>query len=118
MRPMMRFFHEGGFVMWPILVIGLGAIALGAMALASKSRGMALGAIIAAGVVMLLAVFGMLHGRSQVDRALQNVDPAYADQLRAEGRKEANRPLQLGGGLTALGLLLGVAGLQLSKHQP
>ncbi len=107
---MARFFAEGGFWMYPIALLGLGAVVLGAVGLAAKSKGAALGAMVCAALVTLLGVAGMMWGRMHTDRALAMVAPDFAEQIREQGYREANRPVQLAGGFVVLGALLGLAG--------
>ncbi|MBL8951791.1 MAG: hypothetical protein JNK82_13495 [Myxococcaceae bacterium] len=107
---MAQFFAEGGFAMWPIALVGLFAVILGGVGLGTRSKGAALGALGCAAAVTLLGVGGMMWGRMKTDEAIAYVEPRYAEELRAQGHREANRPLQLAGGFVVLGAALGLAG--------
>ena len=112
-----QFFAEGGFAMYPIALFGLVAVVLGAMALGTKSKGLAIGALGLAALVMVMGVGGMMWGRKQTDDAIAMVNPADAELIRVQGHKEANRPLQLAGPFCVLGALLGMAGFATSKQR-
>src|SRR5437868_1561256 len=103
---MREFFLEGGGWMYPIALFGLVSVAAGATAFATRSRGTALAGLALAALVMLLGVAGMMRGRALTDDAIAHVEPSIAEAIRAQGHKEANRPLQLGGPLALLGLAL------------
>lgn len=114
---MAEFFAEGGFWMYPIALLGLVTVALGAVAAGAKQKGLAVGALGCAAVVMLLGVGGMMWGRMKVDEAIESVNPEDREMIREVGHQEANRPLQLAGPFVVLGALLGLAGFTLSNKQ-
>jgi len=107
---MAQFFAEGGFWMYPIALLGLMAVGLGAVGLATPSKSAAVGALACAAIVTLLGVGGMMWGRMKVDEALAMVNPEDAEAIRVQGYKESMRPLQLAAGFVALGAVLGLAG--------
>ncbi len=113
---MAEFFAEGGFWMYPISLLGIIAVALGAVALGAKQKNLAVAALACAAVVMLMGVGGMMWGRTQVDRALMVVSPEDAEQIREQGYLESNRPLQLAGPLAVLSTLLGLTGFVLTRR--
>lgn len=113
---MAEFFAEGGFWMYPISLLGIVAVALGAVALGAKQKNLAVAALACAAVVMLMGVGGMMWGRSQVDRALVMVNPEDAEKIREQGYLEANRPLQLGGPLAVLSTLLALSGFVMTRR--
>ena len=114
---MREFFLEGGFWMYPIALLGLVGVVLGAVALAAKAKGLALASLVLAAIVMLLGVGGMMWGRMKTDEALAMVSPEHAAAIREVGHKEANRPLQLAGPFSVLGALMGLAALTLSRQR-
>ena len=114
---MAEFFAEGGFWMYPIALLGLVGVVLGAVGLGTRSRSVALGGLTCAALVTVLGVAGMMSGRTQVDQALATVSPEDAELIRTVGYKEASRPLQLGGGFGMLGALLGVAAFTLGARE-
>src|SRR5437868_5311096 len=103
---MLLFFREGGGIMYPILLLGIGGLLVGGTAFGAKSRGAAVAGLALAAVTMLLGVGGMMRGRMITDDALAMVEPTVREELRAQGYKESTRPLQLGGALALLGLAL------------
>jgi hypothetical protein len=103
--------QEGGPTM--LLLLALAAPALGlAVAHAAVARGWSrwAGWVVFAAVIAV-AVAGTAMGRHRTDRALDGLAHTEvaadfdADELRARGYAEANRPVQLGGVLAALCLV-------------
>jgi hypothetical protein len=113
---MREFFLEGGWWMYPIAFFGVGGVAAGATALASRSKGTAFAGLALATIVMLLGVAGMMSGRTMTDDAVAHVSPDMAEAIRAQGHKEANRPLQLAGPLALLGLVLSGAAFAMAER--
>jgi len=101
---------EGGFWMYPILLLGLVAVALAALQLVLGNRVFQLAAVVVALAPAVLGVLGWMHGRSSVDNVLGMVTPEDRPRLQAQGYKEAQRPLQFGGAITGLCVPLLVVG--------
>ncbi|MBI5478034.1 MAG: hypothetical protein HY906_04215 [Deltaproteobacteria bacterium] len=123
MSQMTRWFQEGGFAMFPILLLGVvglvGTIAGLAIGLSSRRRGtpLAFGAGLLAVAVLCVGIGGAsyLMAEMKIDAALVAVAPEMRDELRTVGRAEARVALTFGGGAAALpaigGLLLVALGL-------
>ncbi len=110
MQAAIEWFHVGGFWMWLILLLGLGALGAGILhaTVASKST-LVVGATFIVGTV-LAGMLGWATGRSAVDAALAVADPSIADELRRVGYEEASHPGQFGLGMIALPAILLVLG--------
>jgi hypothetical protein len=123
MSQVIRWFHEGGFAMFPILFLGVvglaGTVAGLVVGGASRRRGTPLAFGIALLAVALLC--GGLGGasylvaRQRIDAALTGVALEHREKLRAAGESEGRVALNFGGGAAALpalgGLVLVALGL-------
>jgi threonine dehydratase len=108
----MRWFAEGGWSMWVLLLLALPAVAAGFAHLAERRRVtlyLGGGAVLLA---VLVGVTGWMSGQEAVESALAGgaIDPAMVAQLRAQGEKEARRPLELAGAIALVAGLLVVGG--------
>ena len=118
---MLEFFKEGGWGMWPILILGL--VTVGAAArFAFKPARDQIGFVGAMGLATLISIFhatwtdvGMVFG------FIADHDPAPDTQLfriLAQGLKESTRPGAMGGSfLTFAAILLAVGVLRLGSSE-
>ena len=123
MADVFRWFHEGGFAMFPILILGVvglvGTIAGLVVGLSSRRRGapLAFGIGLLAVAVLCAGIGGISYvvAQRKIDAVLPAVDPRQHDELRAVGEAEARVALTFGGGAAALpglgGLVLLARGL-------
>jgi len=129
MSQVARWFQEGGFAMFPILLLGIvglaGTVAGLAVGLSSRRRGTPLAFGIALLAVALLCVgiggVSYLVAQQRIDAALAGVDPDMRDRLRAVGESEARVSLTFGGGAAALPALGGLVLVALGVargHEP
>lgn len=111
---MMEFFKEGGWGMWPILVLGL--ITVGAAArFASKPERRQVGFLGAMGLATLTSIF---HATWTDVGAVLNalgdeklVSAAEMPRVLAEGLKECTRPGAMGGAFLTLATILVAVGM-------
>ena len=104
MNDVAMMFKEGGWTMYPVLLLGAAALPLSLLAAILKR---ALVTVIAASVLAFcvgVAAFGTLAGRRITDEAAATVLEADAEIIRAVGYAESMRPLQLAGILAVLAL--------------
>lgn len=115
----MEFFKEGGWGMWPILILGL--VTVGAAArFAFKPERRQIGFLGAMGLATLISIFhatwtdfGAVFGAMNDEKIAS--DPAVA-RIFAEGLKECTRPGAMGGSfLTLAAILLAVGMLRMSR---
>jgi hypothetical protein len=123
MSQIVRWFHEGGFAMFPILllaVVGLvGAVVGLAVGLASRRRGTMLafgiGLVAVAVLCAGIGAISFVAAQQKVEAALVAVDPSQRELLRTVGEAEARVPLTFGLGASSLpalaGMILVAAGL-------
>jgi len=113
----MQFWIEGGWFMYPVLMLGgMGVFAAGA-SLFVREKAVARIALLLVLGSGLLGVAGMLFNRRYVEAAVVSVSPEYKDRVREAGNRESMRPVQLGGALLALGLPLALVGLALGLRR-
>jgi hypothetical protein len=118
---MLEFFKEGGWGMWPILILGL--VTVGAAArFAIKPERRQIGFIGAIGLATLISVFHATW--TDVATVLgfladeQAVPDAQLPRILAEGLKESTRPGAMGGSfLTLAAILLAVGVLRLGRAE-
>jgi hypothetical protein len=118
---MMEFFKEGGWGMWPILVLGL--ITVGAAArFASKPERRQIGFLAAMALATLTSVFhATWTDIGAVCRGLADekfVAEADMSRVLAEGLKECTRPGAMGGAfLTLAAILVAVGMLRIDRKE-
>lgn len=113
----MRFWVEGGWVMYPVLMLGgMGAVC-SLTSLFVHEKVVARVALLLLLGSFLVGAFGMMYNRRYVDVAVAAANPEYQALLREVGNKEAMRPLQLGGALLAVGSPLALVGLFLGGRR-
>ena len=114
-----QLFMEGGWTMWLIVLLTLGAGALTVAALIANSRVMAFVALGGVALIALTGVGGTMLGRQQVDAAIGFVDDAQGRGLVPEGGyREAGRNLQFAGIVGVPLLLLAVAAYARAMQKP
>jgi len=106
---LVRFFQEGGYGMYVVLLFGLMGVAAAAVYAARQERMRWPAWGLAAACVVAGALF-MMQGRSRTDEAIAAVDPQTQEMIREAGYRESQRPLQLGLGLGVLVAVLAAAG--------
>ena len=103
-------FHEGGWMMWVILLLTLLALPSAGIALMTGNRTLAMIGIGFVAAIALAGVGGMMLGRHQVDAALAYVNDAHDRELIHEGGyREASRNLYFAGIVGVPLVLLSVA---------
>ena len=114
-----QLFMDGGWTMWLIVLLTLGAGALTVAALIANSRVMAFVALGGVALIALTGVGGTMLGRQQVDAAIVFVDDAHGRELiREGGYREAGRNLQFAGSVGVPLLLLAVAAYARARQKP
>lgn len=109
---------EGGWSMYPVLGLGiLGVLAAVGLLFVREKKVGGIALVLLIGTT-LLGTAGYLMNRRAVDQAIAGADPSYRAMIQEVGYRESMRPLQLGGGLTAVGLSLVLAGLALARRRP
>lgn len=114
---LLRFWHEGGFTMYPILLLALAAEAAAVAGVVSKNAKVALVALALATLPLTMGVLGRAYNRTIVDQALAAVSPADHALLKEVGYAESDRPLQLGGVATLFTLPTAIAAYVLSRKR-
>ncbi len=110
LKEFVRFFKEGGWWMYLVLLAGLTAV-VGGLVHAISARRATLGLALAPlALVLVIGGIGTFADRAEVDSALALVSPKQKDKIRVEGYKEASRPIQLAVALAAVALLPFIAG--------
>jgi hypothetical protein len=118
---MIEFFKEGGWGMWPILVLGL--VTVGAAArFALKPAQRQIGFLAAIGLATLISIFhATWTDFGAVFSALSDekfAPDAVAPRILAEGLKECTRPGAMGGSfLTLAAILVAVGMLRLGRDE-
>ncbi|MFS8068951.1 MAG: hypothetical protein ACMG6S_21530, partial [Byssovorax sp.] len=120
-RIMMNFFKEGGWAMWPILILSL--VTVGASArFASRPDRRQIGFLVSMALATVVSVFhatwvdigsvlGVLADETRVSDAMM-------PRVLAEGLKECTRPGALGAGfLTLAAILVAVGMLRLGREE-
>jgi hypothetical protein len=100
-----QFFNEGGAFMYLLVPIGLAALGLSLAAVFFPVAPLRWAALGFAVMPLFVGVVGMALGRAKVASAIAVVEPEMRAQLQQVGLAEAQRPLQLGVGLTVLAAL-------------
>lgn len=114
---LVHFWHEGGFTMYPILLLALAAEAAGVAGVVSKNAKVALVALALATLPLTMGVLGRAYNRSIVDQALAGVDESDRAQLKEVGYAESDRPLQFGGVATLFTLPTAAVAFALSRRR-
>ena len=118
---MIEFFKEGGWGMWPILVLGL--VTVGAAArFAIKPERRQIGFLVAIALATVISIFhatwtdfGAVFGALSDEKFAPD---AVAPRILAEGLKECTRPGAMGGSfLTLAAILVAVGMLRLDRNQ-
>ena len=105
-----RFFNEGGFWMYPVLVAG-GVAVLCGIVHAAIARGVTLGlALVPLVMILVFGGIGTVKGRRMTQAAMVNAPREMWGALRAEGYKEASRPMELATLLVVASLIPSIAG--------
>lgn len=91
-----RFFQEGGMMMYVQLLLFIVSLPVGVVACIVQKRIVALVVVALAGLVLLAGVGGWLMGRSATDAAIAHVSPEDRAMIQAAGYAESARNLQLG----------------------
>src|SRR5262245_51006299 len=95
---------------------GIGALRAGAkLGTASGARAAAIFCAALAALPVVIGVLGWIYDLSQVDHALQYVEPEYADEIRTRGREEAFACIQLGLLCASAPLLVALVGVMLAR---
>ena len=91
-------FREGGWTMWVIVLLTLGALPATIAALVANHRGLAMVGLALVAAIAITGVGGTMLGRRQVDAAIGAVSDAHDRALIHEmGYREAGRNLQFAG---------------------
>lgn len=88
----LEWFHEGGYGMWVLLALAAGLIPT-ALLYARGADTLRLVTGIMLGLVLLGGALFTMQGRGMTEDAIVNVDPSQAELIRAQGYKEASRPI-------------------------
>jgi hypothetical protein len=117
---LMEVFQQGGFAMYWILLLGLAAIPMGIVHAAMARKWSLIVSAILLALIGGMAVFGTMTSLHKVDNALTGLDlePALMAQMKAQGHKEAMRPVQFGGIVVALGGALLIVGEVRRRKKP
>lgn len=118
---MIEFFKEGGWGMWPILVLGLVTVGAGAR-FAIKPERRQIGFLGAIGLATLISIvhatwtdFGTVFGALSDEKFAPDT---VAPRILAEGLKECTRPGAMGGSfLTLAAILVAVGMLRLDRTE-
>ncbi len=105
-----RWFIEGGFMMYVVLLVGVNAVAISVFH-AVLVRKWSLIVSAACVIAMLLAgAAGTAIAKQRVEAAIAMVDPSMRAQLEEVGNREASRPIELAGILAVLPAIMIVTG--------
>ena len=108
---MMQFFHEGGWGMFPVLVLGL-VVLFASTRYLIDGEPVRLRFILALALAQLaLVVQATVADLGAVMKALQHAPPEIFSRLLVAGLKECTRPALLGFGLLSLSLILVAIGV-------
>jgi hypothetical protein len=107
---LITWFHEGGWPMYLLVLLGLEGMTVGALHIAFAQRWTRILAGSALASILIFGAFGTWLGRTRTEEALRAVDPAMAAQLREVGEREASRPIEFAVVLAGLTLVPFVVG--------
>ena len=108
---MLQFFHEGGWGMFPILVVGL-IVLFASTRYLIDGEPVRLRFILALGLAQLVLVAqATMADVAAVMRAVTHSKPEIFSRLLVAGLKECTRPALLGFGLLSLSLILVAIGV-------
>ena len=102
-------FLEGGWTMWVIVLLTLGALPATIAALVASHRGLAMVGLALVAAIGITGVGGTMLGRRQVDRAMTHLSPVDRALIHELGYREASRNLQFAGLAGVPLMLLAVA---------
>ena len=103
-------FEQGGFWMWPILVVGLGTLGVAIAHAVSALRETWIAGICLVGVLVLLGLVGTIHGIVTTFNAVAAVAPEHKTAILARGIDESSHNGWLAGILAGLALGPFIAG--------
>jgi hypothetical protein len=115
---LMEMFQEGGFAMYWILLLGLGALAMGVVHAAMARKWSLIVSAILLALIAGIALLGTMDGRHKVENGIVGVEPELKARMLAQGYKEAMRPVQFGGIVVGLAGALVVVGEVRRRKRP
>ena len=117
---MLEVFQEGGFAMYWILLLGLGALAMAVLHAAMPRKWSLIVTGILLAVIATVALFGTMDGRKKVENGAVGLErePELKTRMLAQGYKEAMRPIQFAGLLVVVCTALVSVGQARTRKRP